>query len=254
MALQTSDSPDTRVALVTGGSRGIGAATVLRLAQAGADVAFTYRNSEDAALDVAAKAREAGVDVEPIQADASDVAATSALISQVVDRFGRLDVLVNNAGAFPTDPIHDTTTDDFDDAIDVNVRPVYITSREAATHMTDGGRIVNVGTVFVRRVGMPGVSLYTLTKNAITGLTQALARDLGEQNITANVVHPGPIDTDMNPADPEANPGAEFLASQTSLGRYGRPNEVANVIAFLASDEASYVTGAEIFVDGGMAA
>lgn len=243
-----------KAALVTGGSRGIGAATVLRLAREGTHVAFTYRTSDDAAQEVAQRARGYGVDAVALQVDATNSEAMNQLVGRVAERFGRLDILVNNAGVFPSGPIQDTSDEDFDAVIDANLRPVYIASREAAKTMIGGGRIINIGTVLVDRAGAPGVSLYTLSKAAVGGLTKTLARDLGGKGITVNAVHPGPIDTDMNPANPDENPGAAFLTSQTSLGRYGRPEEIAGVVAFLASDDASYVTGADLFVDGGMSA
>ena len=254
MSISDRSRLEGTVALVTGGSRGIGAATALRLARDGAHVALTYNASAEAAQEVVRDAREHGVEAEAFHVDAADEVATGGLVDRVVERFGRLDILVNNAGAFPSGPIHETTNEDFDAVIGTNVRPVYIASREAAKVMTERGRIINVGSAFVDRTGMPGVTLYTLSKSALTGLTKALARDLGGQGITVNAVHPGPIDTDMNPADPDENPAAEFLTSQTALGRYGRPDEVAAAIAFLASADAGYVTGADLFMDGGMGA
>ena len=241
-----------KTALVTGGSRGIGAATARRLAAAGANVAITYLNSEDAAHRVAREINQNGSEAEAFRVDAADAEAVSQLVPQVVKRFGGLDILVNNAGIFPQGTVTDTTDADFDTAVNTNLRPVYIASREAAKVMQDGGRIVNIGTVFVGRVGLPGLSLYTMTKAAVSGLTKAWARDLGEQGVTVNAVHPGPINTDMNPSDSEF--AENVLTPQTALGRYGEPEEIASTVAFLASDEGSYITGADLYADGGMSA
>ncbi|MEM1056294.1 MAG: 3-oxoacyl-ACP reductase family protein [Bacteroidota bacterium] len=242
-----------RVALITGGSRGIGAATAKRLASDGATVAISYNASPDRAEAVVAEIREAGGTAEAFQADASNADASAALVQAVVDRFGRLDVLVNNAGVYQTNPVAETTDEQFDANIDVNVRGPFATVRAAAGHIADGGRIVNIGSVVANR-GFPGNSVYGASKAAVEAMTRAWAREFGARGITVNTVHPGPIDTEMNPADPDQNPGAEFMAGATALGRYGTADEIANTVAFLASDEAGYISGAAIPVDGGMSA
>ena len=242
-----------KVALVTGGSRGIGAATAKRLAAQGATVAFSYHASPDAADAVVAEITQSGGTAQAYQADAADADASAALIRQVVEDHGGLDILVNNAGVYVTGPVHETTDDDYDRNLDVNLRGTFATLREAAKHLRDGGRVVNIGSV-VGLVGMPGNSVYGATKAGVTVLAKAVAKELGGRGITVNTVHPGAIDTDMNPADPEKNPHAEMMAGMNPLGRYGTADEIAAAVAFLVSDDASYVTGAELVVDGGMTA
>lgn len=241
-----------RVALVTGGSRGIGAAIARRLAGAGADVAITYRSSSDAAEALVAELRDAfGVRAEAIQSDASDVEATAGLVPGVVDRLGRLDVLVNNAGVFGPKPIHETTLEDYEHTMGVNVRAVFQTSKAAAEVMGEGGRIINIGSINGQHAMGPGMSLYATSKAAVATLTKGLARDLGPQGVTVNCIQPGPVDTDMNPADGEL---AEMITPMTALGRYARPDEIASLALYLASPESSYVTGALLNIDGGVEA
>ncbi|WP_309318504.1 SDR family NAD(P)-dependent oxidoreductase [Streptomyces salinarius] len=224
-----------RTALVTGGSRGIGAATALRLAREGADVALTYVNGKDAAEDVVRA-------VEALGRRAVALRAATAL-------GGGLDVLVNNVGLGLLGPLESLALADVDRLLAVNVRGVFLASQAAAARMGEGGRIITVGTCMSQRVPGPGGTLYAMSKSALIGLTKALARELGPRGITANIVHPGPIDTDMNPAD---GPYAQGQAAMTALGRFGTADEVASTVAYLAT--ASYVTGAEYAVDGGHAA
>ena len=237
-----------RVALVTGGSRGIGAAIAKGLAEDGASVALTYRTAEDAAVEVVRDIEAKGGRARAYRADNADAADANGIVAQVVQDFGRLDVLVNNAGISPTKPLHEVTDEDFDEIVNTNIRGVFFTSREAAKAMGEGGRIINIGSVWGERMPLPGVSLYAMSKFAVAGLTRAWARDLGSSRITVNTVQPGPIDTDGNPADGDF---AQVLAPLTALGRYGEPKDVAGMVAFLASPEAKYVTGATINVDGG---
>ncbi|WP_420456370.1 SDR family NAD(P)-dependent oxidoreductase [Rubrivirga sp.] len=242
-----------KVALVTGGSRGIGAATAKRLAADGATVALSYHSSPDAARAVVDAIAEAGGTAQAYRADAASPEANAALVRQVVEDHGGLDILVNNAGVYKTGPVHEFSDEDYDANLDVSLRGSFATIREAAKHLRDDGRIVNLGSV-VANTGMPGNGIYGAAKAGVAILAKSVAKELGGRGITVNTVHPGPIDTDMNPADPGENPYAATLAGMTALGRYGTADEIASAIAFLASDDAAYVTGAELTVDGGMTA
>jgi 3-oxoacyl-[acyl-carrier protein] reductase len=237
-----------KTALVTGGSRGIGAAIARRFADLGADVAITYLRSEDAAEDVVAAAREKEVNAEAFQADATDPRAMTGLIPTVTNRLGKLDILVNNAGAFDLAPITDTTLDDYERIMNTNVRAVYLVSREAAKVMPEGGRIINVGSINADRSFAPGLTLYATSKAAVAGFTRALATELSERDITVNCVQPGPVDTDMSP-DGEM---ADMLRGVTELGRFAEPDEIADLVAYLAGPSGSYITGATINIDGGI--
>jgi 3-oxoacyl-[acyl-carrier protein] reductase len=239
---------DNRVALVTGGSRGIGAGVALRLAEAGADVVFTYARRRDAADDVVRRIEKLGRRALAVAADCADPDAVSDVVDGVATEFGRLDVLVNNSAVIDVRPVDEFDAADFDRMVAVNVRAPFVASRAAARHMTAGGRIITIGSNMVERTVFPGFTLYSLSKTALVGLTKGLSRDLGPRGITANLVNPGPIDTDMNPA---AGPLSQTIAAFTALGRYGTPVEIAAAVTWLASDEARYVTGATINVDGG---
>ncbi|GAA2911510.1 SDR family oxidoreductase [Streptomyces thioluteus] len=240
-----------KVALVTGGSRGIGRAVVRRLAADGADVAFTYRSDEAAAADVVAEVKALGRRVLAVRADAASAEAARSAVETAVSEFGRLDVLVNNAGAGALGPIGDMSLADVDHVIAVNIRGVYLVTQAAVAHLGEGGRVITIGSCMAERAAFPGGTLYATSKAALVGLTKALARELGPAGVTANLVHPGPIDTDMNPADGESAP---VQAALTAVGRYGRPSEVADAVAYLAGPGAGYVTGAAVAVDGGFAA
>ncbi|QGV77811.1 SDR family NAD(P)-dependent oxidoreductase [Streptomyces ficellus] len=241
-----------RTALVTGGSRGIGAATALRLAQQGADVALTYVRDEEAAREVVRKVEATGRRGFALRADAGEAGEAAEVVERAARALGgRLDVLVNNAGIGVLGPLENLTAADVDRVLAVNVRGVFLTSQAAAARMGRGGRIVTIGTCMTRRVPGPGGTLYTMSKAALVGLNRALARELGARGITANIVHPGPVDTDMNPAD---GPYADGQRALTALGRFGVPDEVAAMVAYLAGEDAAYVTGGEFSVDGGHAA
>lgn len=242
-----------KVALVTGGSRGIGAAIAKRLASDGATVALSYNSSPDAATAVVDAITEAGGAAQAYQADASSASASGALVAQVAEDHGGLDILVNNAGVYVTGPVHEMTDDDYAANFDINFRGTFATVRAAAPLLRDGGRIVNLGSI-VGTTGMPGHALYGASKAAVANLTAAVAKELAGRQITVNTVHPGPIDTDMNPADADKNPSADYQRSVTPLGRYGTADEIASAVAFLVSDEAAFITGVELKVDGGMTA
>jgi 3-oxoacyl-[acyl-carrier protein] reductase len=238
-----------KVALVTGGSRGIGAATALRLARDGADVAVTYVDGKEAAEDVVGRIEALGRRAVALRADSADAAEAAGAVERTAEALGGLDVLVNNVGVGALGPLDGLSLADVDRVLAVNVRGVFLTSQAAAARMASGGRIITVGSCMTQRVPGPGGTLYATSKSALIGLTKALARELGERGITANIVHPGPTDTDMNPAD---GPYAAGQAAMTALGRFGTADEVASMVAYLAG--ADYVTGAEFAVDGGHSA
>ncbi|MFB6807025.1 SDR family oxidoreductase [Streptomyces sp. NPDC056387] len=239
------------VALVTGGSRGIGAATALRLAQDGLDVAVTYVDGADAAAGVVDRIEALGRRALAVRADAGDPARAVAAVEETVRGLGRIDALVNNAGIGVLGPLDALALHDVDRVLAVNVRGAFLTAQAAAARMGSGGRIVTIGSCMVQRVPGPGGVLYAMSKAALTGMSKALARELGERGITANLVHPGPVDTDLNPAQ---GPGAAAQSALTALGRFGTAQEVAALVSFLAGPDAAYVTGAEFAVDGGFAA
>jgi 3-oxoacyl-[acyl-carrier protein] reductase len=242
---------DGKVALVTGGSRGIGAATALRLAEDGADIVLTYQNNAARAAEVVDRIKNLGRRALAIQADSADAVAVSAAVAATVAEFGRLDILVNNAGVGFVGAFTETALEDVDRVLAVNVRGVFAVTQAAASHLGDGGRVITIGSCVTDRVPGPGMALYATSKAAMVGLTKALARELGPRGITVNLVHPGPTDTEMNPAD---GPYAADQAAMTAFDRYGSPAEVAAAVAYLASPAGGYVTAATLSVDGGHAA
>src|SRR2546422_742434 len=238
-----------KTALVTGASRGIGAAIAKRLAADGASVAITYTKGADAAASVVKEIEGAGGKAIAIQADAADAEAVKAAVEKTVAKFGRLDVLVNNAGtAFPKS-FEEATLEEMDRVIDINVRGVFVATQAALKHMRDGGRIIMIGSSVGERVLVPGLVPYAATKGAVKIFTQGLAREVASRGITVNNVQPGPIETDLNPATGD---WAVPQKAMTALKRYGHVDDIAAMVAFVAGPEASYITGANLTVDGGM--
>jgi 3-oxoacyl-[acyl-carrier protein] reductase len=239
---------DNKVAFVTGGSRGIGAAIAKRLAAGGARVAITYAKDADAAAKTVKAIEGAGGNAVAIKADATDPAAVKAAVDKTVASFGKLDILVNNAGTAIPKPFEETTLDELDRVIDTNLRGVFIATQAALKHMNNGGRIITIGSCVGERMMTPGLVAYSATKGAIRMFTQGLSREMGGRAITVNNVQPGPIDTDLNPASGDwAVPQKEA----TALKRYGTVDDIAAMVAFVASPQASYITGASLTVDGG---
>jgi 3-oxoacyl-[acyl-carrier protein] reductase len=237
-----------KIAFITGGSRGIGAAIAKRLAADGAKVAITYAKGADAAASVVKEIESDSGKAIAIQADAADAEAVKTAVEKTVATFGGLDVLVNNAGTAVPKTFEETTLEEMDRLIDINVRGVFVATQAALKHMKSGGRIITIGSCLGERVLTPGLVPYSATKGAVKIFAQALSRELGSRGITVNNIQPGPIDTDLNPA---AGEWAAPQKANTALGRYGSVDEVAALVAFVASPESSYITGANLTVDGG---
>ena len=240
-----------KVALVTGGSRSIGAAIAKRLAADGAAVVITYSASPEKADEVVRSIEAAGGRSIAIQADAGDPDAVRSAVREVVETFGGIDVLVNNAGISIGGAIDEVAFEDYQRMIAVNVTGVFVATQEAVRHMQAGGRIIHIGSSMTRYAAFPTASVYTLTKGAVTGFNRSLVRDLGPRGITVNTVHPGPTDTDMNP---DGGAVSKIVGPGMAIGRYGRPEEIASAVAYLASPEAAFITGAELMADGGFTA
>ncbi|KJK19483.1 MULTISPECIES: 3-oxoacyl-ACP reductase family protein [unclassified Pseudomonas] len=249
--MSTQSSLNGKVALIQGGSRGIGAAIVKRLAAEGASVAFTYANATAQADALQQSIIAAGGKALAIKADSADASAVQQAVASTVEAFGGLDILVNNAGVLAVGPLADFSLEDFDRTLAVNVRSVFVATQAAARHMGQGGRIINIGSTNAERMPFAGGGPYAMSKSALVGLTRGLARDLGPLGITINNVQPGPVDTDMNPAQGEF---AESLMGLMAVGRYGHVDEIASFVAYLAGPEAAYITGASLSIDGGFAA
>jgi 3-oxoacyl-[acyl-carrier protein] reductase len=237
-----------KTALVTGGSRGIGAAIAKRLAADGASVAITYSKGADAAASIVKAIEDAGGKALAIQADASNAQAVKAAVEKTAATFGGLDVLVNNAGTAMPKPFEETPLEEMDLLIAINIRGVMVATQAALKHMKSGGRIIMIGSCVGERVVAPGLVAYSATKGAVKMFSQGLSREVGARGITVNNVQPGPIDTDLNPASGD---WATPQKAATALNRYGKVEEVAALVAFIASPEAAYITGANLTVDGG---
>ncbi|MBL1240299.1 MAG: 3-oxoacyl-ACP reductase FabG [OCS116 cluster bacterium] len=251
MSLQNLDLTN-KTAIVTGGSRSIGAACAKLLAARGATVAITYSNSAERAEQLIAEIKADGGKACAVQADISDIAAAKAGTEQAVKLLGgQLDILVNNAGVAEHGAIGELSDESFNRQVKINIEGVWHTTATAISHLNNGGRIINIGSFFSERVPFPGASVYGMTKHAVAGMTKGWARDLASKSITVNIVQPGPINTDANPEDSER---AEKIKSVVPLGRYGQPSEVAELVAFLASPAAAYISGAQILIDGAMLA
>ncbi|WP_417812797.1 SDR family NAD(P)-dependent oxidoreductase [Thalassospira alkalitolerans] len=240
---------DGKTALVTGGSRGIGAAIAKRLARDGAAVAITYSNAADKAGEVVAEIKAAGGKAVAIKADNRDPDAVRAAVEEVATTFGAIDILVNNAGILSSAGIQDETLESFDRIVDVNIRGVFVAVQAALKYIPDGGRIITTGSCLAHKVSFPGISLYSMTKSALIGFTRGVARDLGPRGITVNLLHPGPTNTDMNPENGE---NGDAMRSLMAIKQFSRAEDTAGLVSWLASDEARTVTGAEFTVDSGV--
>lgn len=237
-----------KVVFITGGSRGIGAGIAKRAAAEGADVVITYVQSADKAKQVVDDIKKTGQQALAIPVDNASPDAINDAIEKAVDAFGRIDILVNNAGIYVGKPLADYTLADFDSTMSVNVRAVFLASQKAAQYMNEGGRIITIGSNMAERVAFPTGSLYAMSKSALIGLTKGLARDLGSKGITVNMVQPGPVDTDMNPANSAL---ADVLRNGMAIPQYGKPEDIAELVTYLASEESRFMTGALLTIDGG---
>jgi 3-oxoacyl-[acyl-carrier protein] reductase len=236
-----------QVALVTGGSRGIGASIVRRLASDGAAVSFTYAASQDQAQVLAQGINASGGDALPLKADSADATAVQDAVTRTAERFNRLDILVNNAGILVRGLVDDYKLSDFDRMLAVNVRAVFVAIQAAVPHMKPGSRIITTGSVTADRSGFEGASVYSMTKGAVAAMTRGLARDLGPRGITVNAIQPGPTETDINADEAQRN----MIRPLMAIGRMGKDSEVASLVAYLAGPESSFITGAALTIDGG---
>lgn len=243
------ESLNNKVAFVTGGSRGIGKEIVRKLSSEGAAVAFTYNNSEEIANILAKELSTPNVKVIAIKADNGDAQSIASAIKKAYESFGRLDILVNNAGIAVLETLPNITLDDFDRTIAVNVKGVFVAMQTGAELMSEGGRIINIGSTAADKNGFPGTSIYAMSKAAVAALTRGVARDLGPRGITVNTIQPGPIATDMNP---ENSDFASMLKTTMALGHYGTTADISELVAFLASPASKFITGTSINIDGGL--
>jgi 3-oxoacyl-[acyl-carrier protein] reductase len=237
-----------KVAFVTGGSRGIGAAIVRRLAAEGAKVTFTYVNGKDRAEALISELNGQGLNAVAIQADNAKDGAVSAAINQAIEHYGKLDILINSAGVYVGKAFEEHTIEDYDYVMNVNVKSVFEACLTASRKMERGGRIVTIGSCMADRVAVPQGTLYAASKSALSGFTRGLSRDLGPKDITVNLIQPGPVNTDMNP---ETSEFSDFQRGMMAIPKYGSPEHIADAVAFLASPANSYTTGSVITIDGG---
>ena len=240
-----------KVAFVTGGARGIGATVVRRLASEGATVAFTYHSSAAGANELVASIEKAGGRAVAVKADVADAAALTNAINETARQLGKIDILVNNAGVLRLGTLDVFSLEDFDATVQVNVRAVFVASKAVLAHMGKGGRIINIGSTNADRMPFAGGAVYAMSKSALQGFVQGLARDLGPKGITVNNVQPGPVNTDMNPEEGEF---AASLHGLMAIPRHGKADEIAGMVAYVASPEAGFVTGANLMIDGGFSA
>lgn len=234
--------------LITGGSRGIGASIVRRLAEQGASVAFTYSRSSDKAEGIVAEINAHGGQAMAIQADSAKPQEVIDAVNGTVEKLGGIDILINNAGIYIGKAFEDHTLEEYEQIMAVNVRAVYVAAKEVVNYMPEGGRIITIGSNMADNATGPQTTLYTMSKSALQGFTRGLARDLGPKRITVNLVQPGPVNTDMNPSNTEL---ADYLRSRMALSEYGTGEDIAGLVAFLSSDEGKYITGSALTIDGG---
>jgi 3-oxoacyl-[acyl-carrier protein] reductase len=237
-----------KTAFVTGGSRGIGASIVKRLVKDGAAVAFTYANSTEKATELVKMIEAEGGRALAIQANSENAESVKSAVAEAINTFGHLNILVNNAGILDVKPYDQFTMEEFDRTVAVNVRAVFAAIQAAGPQMQSGDRIITIGSVNADVSGFPGMSLYSMSKAAVAAMTRGLARDLAPQGVTVNNIQPGPVDTDMNPAEGSM---ASILTNMIALGRYGTANDIATLVSFLSSPEAGYITGASLDINGG---
>jgi 3-oxoacyl-[acyl-carrier protein] reductase len=237
-----------KVALVTGGSRGIGAAIVKKLAEEGASVAFTYVNGEQKAQDLVKRSKEKGLLVIAIKADNSVEGEITKAVKKVISEFGQLDILINSAGIYIGKPFEEHTLQDYDTTMAVNVKAVVEACLVASREMKNNGRIITIGSNMAERVASSQGTLYSMSKAALVGLTKGLARDLGPKKITVNLVQPGPVNTDMNP---ETTDHAEFQRAMMAIPEFARPEHIADMVSYLANPASGYTTGGIFTIDGG---
>lgn len=240
---------ENKTAFITGGGRGMGADISRRLAAEGARVVLTYSKSREQAEAVASAINAKGGEASAVEADSLDPKALSTAIQKTIETFGPIDILVNNAGIYIGKEFESHTLEDYEEIMGVNVRAVYVAALAVAAQMPKNGRIITIGSNMAENSLSPQTTLYTMSKAALTGFTRGLARDLGAKGITVNLVQPGPINTDMNPSNTDL---ADFLRSRMALAEYGTGEDIAGLVAFLASEEGKYITGTAITIDGGL--
>ena len=237
-----------KVALVTGGSRGIGAGIVRRLVADGAQVAFTFSSDEAKANALVAEIETTGGKAIAIKANSANAEEVTAAVEKTVATFGKLNILVNNAGIAVWGSADEMALEDFDKMLNVNVRAHFVAIKAALKHLTQGDRIINIGSINADRMPFAKGGVYAMTKAAVQGMTRGFARDLGPLGITINNIQPGPVNTDLNPDSGEF---AEYLKTFLSVGRYGKTEEIAGMVSYLASEEAGYINGSSLDIDGG---